>query len=185
MFARTFSLTLGRQAPSLWQGGSSSYFTRPSQSDAWNRSALSEDTVRDRKLRQLHLASSSIQGLRPGRGQCLLCMPYCRVATWRSSVVFGNAGGDHTGAHIKACISKSLFWCFLAVFTTVCQPSLVIIPVPPNSAGSRVSLLSTLKERVGKYQRVGDVCPKTLLIVNSSVRPSRAPGRTIRCVTAT
>lgn len=105
---------------------------RLSQLDAWNRSALSEDAVRDRKLRQLCLASSRIQGLRAGRGQRLLCMPQCRVATWRSSVVLENAGGDHTGAHVKACTSKSLLWCFLALFIAVDQTSLMINSAYPS-----------------------------------------------------
>lgn len=150
MFARTFSSHLGTPPlpPPCGKEARRATSRRPSQFDAWNRSALSEGTVRDRKLRQLRLASSRIQGLRAGRGRCLLCMPHCRVATWRSSVVLGNAGGDHTGAHIKACNFKSPIWCFLAL----CQPSLLINSAPPKPAGSWVSLLLSSEEHVGRYR---------------------------------
>lgn len=103
MFARTFPLIFALPPLPCGKEARRATSRRPSQLDAWNRSALSEDAVRDRKLRQLLFASSRIQGLRAGRKQCLLCMPQCRVATWRSSVVLDKAGGDHTGAHIKAC----------------------------------------------------------------------------------
>lgn len=111
-------------------------------------------------------------------------MPQCRVATWRSSVVLDNAGGDHTGAHVKACAFKSLVWCFLAVFTAVGQSSLLINSALPESAGSWASLLLSSEERVGKYNR-GRWVSEPLLIVNLSLRPRRNLGCATECVVAT
>lgn len=65
MFARTFPLILPPPLlSSLPCSGQARRATsqEPSQVGAWNRSALSEDTVRDRNLRQLRLVSSRIQG---------------------------------------------------------------------------------------------------------------------------
>lgn len=84
MFARTFPLILSPLAPNLLAGkGGFVELTlqRPSQSVAWNRSALSEDAVRDRKLWQLCLASSRISKFSTQAEDSVCCV--CLTAAWR------------------------------------------------------------------------------------------------------